>query len=182
MSKFKNFKKNWNDDLYSLVNNLDEEDMLEFVKEILSVRAAGNEIFIIGNGGSASIAEHLAVDFTNVVKVRCQAFTNPSLITCFSNDFGYENWLKKALENFLKKGDMVISISSSGESKNILNACEFAKDRGSYVATFSGFKENNSLRLLGDINFYTNSTKYNLVESCHHSWLLMVVDYIASIK
>jgi len=174
------FIRKWNEELFDIVKSIDEKIIKDLINEILRVRERNKEIFIVGNGGSASIAEHSAVDFTNVLKVRCQAFTNPSLITCFSNDYGYENWIKIALESFLNEGDMVIFISSSGKSENILNACQYAKQEGNFVATFSGFEIDNPLKSLGNINFFANSNKYNLVETCHQAWLLMIVDYISS--
>ncbi len=88
---------------------------------------------IFGNGGSAAIANHFSVDLTKVSKIRCVNFNESSLITCFSNDFGYENWVKKVLEFHGNSKDMIILISSSGESKNMINACKFALKKNTFL-------------------------------------------------
>jgi D-sedoheptulose 7-phosphate isomerase len=104
------------------------------------------------------------------------------LITCFSNDYGFENWLAKAIEYYAEKGDMLISISSSGESKNILKASKYFKSYLGQVVTFTGHKENNKLKKIGNINFWVNSSSYNMVENIHQFWLLMCVDLIIGKK
>ena len=88
-----------------------------------------NKIIIAGNGGSAAIASHFSVDLTKNAKIRCTNYNESDLITCFSNDFGYENWMKKALDLNVVKGDLVVFISSSGNSMNHLNAAKFCKKR-----------------------------------------------------
>ena len=81
----------------------------------------------MGNGGSAAIASHVSVDFTKMCKIRAVNFNEADLLTCFSNDYGYENWVKKALSSYADRGDLLICISSSGESKNIIKGAKFAK-------------------------------------------------------
>jgi len=103
-------------------------------------------IIIVGNGGSAAISSHLAVDFTKAAKIRCVNFNEGSLLTCFSNDYGYENWVSNAINFYSKKGDLVILISSSGKSKNILNGAKQAKKMKCSLITFSGFDKNNPLK------------------------------------
>ena len=76
-----------------------------------------NTIYIVGNGGSASIASHVSVDFAKVARIKSATFNNANLITCFANDYGYENWVTEAIKAYLNKNDMVILISSSGNSK-----------------------------------------------------------------
>ena len=112
---------------------------------------------MVGNGGSASIASHLAVDFTKAAGVRSITFNESSLLTCFGNDYGYQNWVKKALEFYADKQDLIILISSSGNSKNIINGAKKAKEMNCKLVTFSGFSEDNGLNNLGDLNFWVNS-------------------------
>ena len=101
------------------------------------------------------------------------------MITCLANDFGYENWTKKAIEYYGKRGDVLIAISSSGSSKNIINAClEAKKKKFSSIITFSGFQSNNQLKKLGTINMWVNSKIYNIVENVHQVWLLSIIDFI----
>ena len=100
-----------------------------------------------------------------------------NFLTCFSNDYGYENWVEEALETYADKDDLLILISSSGESLNILKGAKQAKEMGLPIVTLSGFSENN-LRKYGDINFWVDSNSYNIIEMTHHIWLVAVVDYI----
>ena len=99
-------------------------------------------------------------------RVRCVNFNESDLLTCFSNDFGYERWVEKAIEFYGDKDDVLILISAGGESKNMLNAISIAKKVGvRKIITFSGNKKDNSLSKLGDINFWVNSKAYNHIEN-----------------
>ena len=139
----------------------------------------GKKVIIVGNGGSASIANHFSVDLTKNAGIRCINFNESDLITCFSNDYGYEKWVEKAVEFYGDEGDVFIAISSSGSSKNILNGCRAAREMNfSMVITFSGMGSINPLRKLGDINLWADSRAYNHIENIHQFWLLTVVDLI----
>ncbi len=137
-----------------------------------------NNLYILGNGGSSSIASHCAVDFMKVLGVKASNFTDHNLITCYSNDYKYENWTKNALEIFCNDRDTVILISSSGESKNIINTAKFLIKNKINLITFTGFKKNNSLSKLGKINFWINSKSYNEIEMCHHILIVSAIDYL----
>ena len=125
---------------------------------------------------------HVSVDLTKMCKIRAINFNEADLLTCFSNDYGYENWVQKALSFYADKGDLLISISSSGESKNIINGAKFAKKHGCKLVTLTGFSKNNKVKKIGDINLWLNSKNYNLIEMTHHIWLLLIVDFIAKSK
>ena len=112
--------------------------------------------------------------------VRCINFNESDLITCFSNDYGYENWVKEAINFYFDKGDLIILISASGESKNILNAAKFAKSKKCKLITFSGFYGKNRLIKFGDLNFAVSSKNYNFIENTHQYWLLSLVDLLSS--
>ena len=104
-------------------------------------------------------------------------FNESSLLTCFSNDYGYENWVKRTIEFYGDKGDLIILISSSGESKNMINACKYSlKKKIHPLITFTGFKKDNTVSKLGNINFWVNSKKYNHIENTHQFLLLSLVD------
>lgn len=150
------------------------------VKEtLMAASRAGRKIVVVGNGGSASIASHVAVDLTKNAKVKAINFNEADLITCFANDYGYERWLEQAVEAYGDVGDVLIAVSSSGRSPNILRACQAARQKGfSSIITFSGFGKENPLRALGDINCWVESKAYNLIEVTHSFWLLAVVDLI----
>ena len=105
-------------------------------------------------------------------------FNEADLITCLSNDYGYEYWMEKAINLYGDDGDLVILISSSGNSKNVVNAAKYSVENNYEVVTFTGFEKNNPLKLNGGLNFWVNSRAYNVVEMIHHIWLLSVCDAI----
>jgi D-sedoheptulose 7-phosphate isomerase len=158
---------------------VDMSAQLVRLKELLlGVRRGSKKAILAGNGGSAAIASHCAVDFTKSAGIRCVNFNEADLITCFANDYGYERWLEKALEFYADDGDVAILISSSGRSPNMCRAAEYAGTRGLTVVTFTGFEETNPLRKLGVLNFWVSSRAYNVVEMTHQIWLLAVCDLI----
>ena len=169
-------------DYFSLVKNkielIEHELLISAVDLIKTVSKAGNKLMIAGNGGSAAMASHVSVDFTKVAGIRAINFNEADLITCFSNDYGYEKVFEKAIEFYGDKGDLLILISSSGSSENVVNAAQLANELGISTITFTGFKNGNPLRKLGDINFWVDCKSYNIVEMTHHIWLLSIVDYI----
>ena len=139
----------------------------------------GRKVIFVGNGGSAAMASHVAVDLTKNARVRAINFNEADLITCFANDYGYEQWMAKAVEQYGDAGDVLVAISSSGQSKNILNACEAARRAPcASVVTLSGLSPDNPLRQQGDENFWVDSRAYNLIEMVHQFWLLALVDLI----
>ena len=153
--------------------------LVEIKEALVSAHSKGNKGLIFGNGGSAAIASHFSVDLTKNASVRCLNFNESDLITCFSNDYGFENWIAKAVEFYGDEGDVLIVISSSGKSKNMINATTAAKAKKfSKIVTLSGFEENNPLRMSGDINLWVNSKAYNFVENLHQIWLLALVDLV----
>lgn len=160
----------------SLVHHEQLEKAAELFRQ---AHIQNRKVIFIGNGGSAAMASHLSVDFTKAAKIRAINFNEADLLTCFANDFGYENWVSNALEAYADKGDVVVLISSSGKSPNIINGAIQARNMGLPIVTLSGFKSDNPLRKLGDINFWCDSDVYNVVEMTHHVWMLSLVDYIA---
>lgn len=127
----------------------------------------GKKLIFIGNGGSAAIASHQAVDYWKNGGIKAVAFNDSSLLTCIGNDCGYENVFSKPLSVFADAGDTVIAISSSGKSPNILNGADMAIKRKCKLITFSGFDPSNPLRGKGDINFFIPVRAYGLVEVSH---------------
>ncbi|MBI2870549.1 MAG: SIS domain-containing protein [Candidatus Omnitrophica bacterium] len=152
--------------------------LIELAQRVAATHAAGRKLMVAGNGGSAAIASHAAVDFTKAAGVRCVSFNEPALITCFANDFGYERWIEKAIEYYSDEGDLVILISSSGQSPNVVRAARAARDRALALATFTGFEPDNPLRALGQPSLWVDSKVYNVVENVHQIWLLAVCDRV----
>lgn len=145
---------------------------------LIEIKKQNKKIIFAGNGGSAAIASHCSVDFTKQAKIRAINFNEADLITCYANDYGYEHWIAKALESYCDKGDIVVLISSSGNSNNIIQAAKQAKTAGNSVITFTGFDPENPLKQLGDLNFWVNSKAYNVVECVHQIWLLAACDLL----
>lgn len=137
----------------------------------------GGKIFFIGNGGSAAIANHMVIDFWKNLSIEAMSFSDSSLLTCISNDFGYDHVFAKPIEFFANKGDVLFAISSSGKSKNIFRAVETMKKQGGSIITLSGFEKSNPLRFKGICNFYVPASEYGLVEVAHH----YICHYIADI-
>lgn len=158
--------------------NVDEIKLERSVAMLRTAASCGGKVILAGNGASAAIASHVAVDLTKTSGIRAVNFNETDLITCFANDYGYEHWVEKALDFYADSKDVVILISSSGQSANMVNAALKAKAMGLAVITLSGFREDNSLKKLGDINFWVNSSQYNVIETVHQAWLLAVVDKI----
>ena len=153
--------------------------LLLIKKILLNTIKSKKKVLIFGNGGSAAISSHVSVDLTKNTKIKAINFNEADLITCFSNDYGYENWVSKAIDFYADKNDVVILISSSGKSKNMLNACKAAKRRRiKNIITFTGNKKDNPLSKLGNINLWVNSNIYNYVENVHQIWLLSICDLI----
>jgi D-sedoheptulose 7-phosphate isomerase len=158
-------------------------ELLEETAELLrQTKEKGGRILIAGNGGSAAIAGHAAIDFTKAAGIASLCFNEASLITCLSNDYGYEHWIQKALEFYAGAGDLVILISSSGRSPNMLRAAGKAREMGLPLVTFTGFDPDNPLRAEGKINFWIGSRSYNLVENVHQIWLLAICDWLVGAK
>lgn len=145
---------------------------------LVATKDRGGKLMLAGNGASASIASHLAVDFTKQAGIVAMSFNEPNLITAYANDFGYDQWVSKAVRHYGRSGDTVVLISSSGKSPNIVNAARSAKESDLSVITLSGFAPDNPLRSLGDINFWVDSRAYNLVECVHMIWLTAICDMI----
>ncbi len=143
---------------------------------IRAIAGTPNKLMFIGNGGSAGIAGHMAIDFTKNGGVRSVTFNDASSLTCLGNDLGYDQVFSKQVEMQGLAGDILIAISSSGESKNILNAVTAARKMKAHVISLSGFKAGNSLRQMGDLNLYTPSAVYGFVETAHQALLHVILD------
>jgi D-sedoheptulose 7-phosphate isomerase len=140
----------------------------------------GGKVAFIGNGGSAAIAGHMAVDFWRNGEIPSISFNDAPLLTCISNDYGYEHVFEKPIEVFLNKDDVLFAISSSGRSENILKGARAAQKKSCSVITLSGFDSGNPLREMGALNFYVPEGEYGLVEVAHQyicHWMLDAILY-----
>lgn len=156
---------------------LEESDALQIVHKYLKdVHKDKGIVYVVGNGGSASIASHFSIDLLNALHIRSMTLFDCSKLTCFSNDYGYENVFSKPLTHLLSKEDLLVAISSSGASENILRSASVAQGKKCRVITLSGFSSNNPLRQLGDLNFWLDSSDYGLVETGHFFLLHTIID------
>ena len=154
---------------------------IEMVGKLMTSRVdSDRKIMFIGNGASASISSHMAADFLRNGGMQALAFNDSALLTCISNDYGYEHVFEKPIEIFARKEDIIFAISSSGESENIVRGVNTARLKECSVITLSGFKDDNRLCTMGDINFYVSSGKYGLVEVIHHSICHCILDTIVN--
>lgn len=148
------------------------------IELITSRTQAGSKVMFIGNGGSAAIASHQAVDYWKNGGMRAISFNDSSLLTCISNDYGYPHVFEKPIEMFADPGDLLIAISSSGQSDNILRGSRAALVKGCDLITMSGFKPDNPLRSLGHVNFFAPSSSYGHVEISHLALCHCLLDTI----
>ena len=175
------FIKSYFEDFSDLLRPNEEliEKLIQIRDLLLEVNKNNKKILIFGNGGSAAIASHFSVDLTKNARLRCLNFNEADLITCFANDYGFEHWVEKAIDFYGDDGDLLILISSSGQSENMLNGVKAARNANfKSVVTLSGFAKDNPLSQLGDINLWLDSRAYNFVESVHQIWLLTIVDLL----
>lgn len=152
--------------------------MKEIVAVFENIKRLGNNVYFIGNGGSAGIAMHMTADYLKNGRMRTVSMYNPATLTCLGNDFGIEYIFSKQLELLARPGDLLVAISSSGNSSNILRAIEMVKEKGCKVITLTGFREDNKARQMGDFNIYVPSMEYGIVESVHNVILQQVVDML----
>lgn len=155
-----------------------DEGFHRYIHYVQTSCQTSNKLMFIGNGGSAGIASHLAIDYSKNGHMPAMTFTDASALTCLSNDYGYEHVFAKQIEFHAKKEDTLIAISSSGRSLNIINAVTVAKKIGCKIITLSGFEANNPLRQMGDINFFVASKEYGFVEVVHMGLGHAILDYI----
>lgn len=149
------------------------------VKELVeSLPRAGKKIIFIGNGGSAAISSHMAIDFWKNGGIKAISFNDASQLTCLGNDYGYGHVFERPVEMFAEDGDMLVAISSSGKSENILRAVQCAHGKGCKVVTLSGFGSDNPLSGMGDVNFYVPCSAYGPVEVLHHSIYHCIIDTV----
>lgn len=128
---------------------------------------AGGKLMFVGNGGSAGVASHQAADYMRNGNLPATAFNDGAMLTCMSNDLGYEQVFARPISILGRPEDVLIAISSSGQSPNILAAARTAAELGARVLTLSAFRPDNPLRVLGDINFFVPTMSYGYAEILH---------------
>lgn len=185
-----NFIKNYISRLKSLLDTVNIDEINNIIKALEHSQEINSKIYIIGNGGSAATASHMANDLSVGLKLReIRNFNveslsdNSSICTAIANDIGYENIFYAQLKNKLTKDDLLIAISCSGNSANIVKAVEYAKKIGTSIVGMTGF-EGGKLKEIADIKFHINTTKgeYGLVEDMHMILDHIIYSYYISLK
>ena len=184
----------WVETFLDVVNKLEVEDghgrpipsetgFHLLFRKALQTKRMGSLIFLAGNGASSSMASHAAADLAKNGHLRTMAFTDPSLLTAVGNDIGYKEVFAEPLRRLANTGDMLVVISSSGRSPNILRATQMAGEMGVDVVTFSAMRPDNPLRKAGSLNFYVPAPSYGCAESAHAALLHYWIDlHVAAIE
>ncbi len=179
--KIESFVNSYKDRLMGLIEIIDENLVKEIIEKLDKAEKNNATIFILGNGGSAATASHMVNDLgvglkrRKIKNLKVQSLAdNTPVCTAIANDIGYENIFYMQLKEMLKKEDVVIAISCSGNSPNIVKAVSYAKEIGSCIIGLTGF-DGGELKKISDINFHvdTPSASYGLVEDVH-----MILDHI----
>lgn len=154
------------------------EGIHQLVERFTDHKKRGTQCFFVGNGGSAAIASHMTADYMKNGGMRTCSLYDSAVTTCMGNDYGYEAVFSMPLQFLGKEGDLLVAISSSGNSQNILNAMYTARNKKMEIITFTGFGSENKVRQTGDVNIYVPSGKYGIVESVHNLLLQEIVDLL----
>ena len=137
------------------------------VQMIMTAKTESRKVLLAGNGGSSSIASHVQNDLCKSVGVRAMVFTEQPLLTALANDDGYGSVYEWPISLWAEEDDLLVTVSSSGQSENIVRALAAGQEKGCQLITLSGFDPDNASRAMGDINFYVPSDVYGFVESAH---------------
>ena len=181
--KYNKFINNYQMDVSKSIDEIfknQKDKIIRLAESIKNIKRNKGKIIICGNGGSAATASHFSVDLTKNAKIRAINFNEADLITCLSNDYGHDNWVKKAIEFYIDKNDLVILISTSGNSKNVINAAKFLKKKKFSFFSLTGMKKNNLLNRISisKNNLWVNNMSYNQIEIVHHLVLLLIIDLL----
>tara|TARA_B100001121_G_C18426679_1_gene497243 strand:+ start:43 stop:618 length:576 start_codon:yes stop_codon:yes gene_type:complete len=188
MSKIKNFARTYIDNIYECINNIDFKNLDNSAKEILKTIKRNGSIYVCGNGGSAAIANHYVVDFLKFfrenTKLKPKIFSlsnNIETVTAISNDINYKKVFSFQAENYCNKNDLIIIVSSSGNSQNVKEILKFAKKNKIKTIGFSGFK-GGYLKKNSDISIHVNFDNYGVSEDTHHILMHIQLQYLISIE
>jgi len=165
-------------------HELDLDAIAKIAAALEKAERVGSQIFVLGNGGSAATASHIATDWAKTAQrngkrlLRCMSLTdNVPFMTAIANDLGYDEVFSRQLESYLRRGDVVVLISGSGNSPNVVNAARFAKSNGAVTIGMTGFS-GGKLRRLVDICLHVDSDQYGVIEDLHMGAGSMLAFYL----
>lgn len=182
---YKDAIKKYIDDEIDVMRSLDVDSINEVMDLLVRTMEAGNTVYIFGNGGSASTASHFQNDFNKGIsehtekKFNFQCLNdNVATVLAVANDIGYEEIFRFQLQGHLKPGDIVIGISGSGNSTNVLNAVQYAREQGNKVVGVYGFG-GGKLKTLSDYHLEAKTTSMQITEDIHMMFdhLMMAIFY-----
>ena len=155
---------------------LEIDNIKDKTNELSQLVSLFEKVIIIGNGGSNAMASHISVDYTKFLKKKSFSFSDAPMLTAYINDYGRDNAYKQFLVDFVDGNTLVILISSSGNSMNVVNAAQWCEDNNIPYAVLSGFSPNNKLNQM-DANFkyHVNHNSYGIVELAHEILLHSIV-------
>ena len=151
---------------------------INLAKDVFNLKSTNNKVIFIGNGASNTIANHAALDYMGQTGVTTMSVNDPAVLTAFANDFGYEKVFERFVKINFNEGDILVAVSSSGNSPNVVNAVKYVNSIGGKTYCLSGFDKDNELSQICENNLWVNNKKYNIVESVHNLWLAMVCDLL----
>ena len=173
-----NFLKNSITEYKKLITQINLKELENFAKKVIKIKKNKKKILIFGNGAGAAISSHFASDLAKTLKIKALSFDNSAHITCFANDYKFENWILETLKVYADKDDLIILLSASGNSKNIINAAKFCKNKKINFFSLSGFNSKNLLNKNSRNKFHIESDKYNHIEVLQSIILLLTIDYV----
>ncbi len=178
------FFRAYRDELQSALATVSPASFDQAARALASAVVVGRTVYACGNGGSAAISNHLVCDCMkgmrtgNALRPKVHSLvTNMELVTALANDFSYEEVFSSQLSYLAERGDLLIVVSSSGNSPNILKALECAKSLGVYTISMTGFDGGAASRL-SDISLHVNSSNYGVVEDAHQTLMHSMAQYI----
>ena len=170
------FLENYFKTYLNLVSQINYDHILNLSNELKKIKKNNNKILIFGNGAGAAISSHFSSDLAKTLKIKAYSFDNSAQITCFGNDYNFENWISKTLEVYLNKNDLVILLSASGNSKNMLKAANYLNKKKINFYSITGFNKNNKLNTKSSKYIWINSKSYNHIEVIQSMILLSSLD------
>lgn len=173
----------YREELLAAVRRIDDERLESAIDVLSRAREEGSTVFSIGNGGSAATASHFAGDLAKNTKREgykpfraISLVADLSLVTAYGNDEGFDRIFAEQLNSLMSGGDVIVAISASGNSQNIISAVLAGKERGAVVIGLSGF-DGGRLRNLADVSIHVPSRQYELVEDVHGIVLHSIVSW-----
>ena len=164
--------------LKNLVNNTNIEELNKYFNLFNKVKKKKSKILVFGNGAGAAIASHVATDFTKNARVTAMSFDSSTYLTCLANDYGYENSVTKIISHHYKKNDLVILLSASGNSLNMVKAAKYCNSKSINFLSITGFLKQNKLNKVSKNKIWIDSKSWNLIEILQLTILLSFVDKI----